>query len=397
MLTRTAIRRREKSSMDPHINLAHDLPAFQALGAKWDRMIAERFADHPFFRHFWFVNYYRVFYRDAPLTVLTGNGPKGLSGALPTVRIRRMLAGIPLRTAQLLAGDHSPQNRILVPEGHDSLLAGFLDHLLERHTDLIYLEDIPDRFPDRIWIERYCRDRRLQLELRQIRRSPYIPIQGSFEEYRKGLTKKFRELLNNRLNKINRAGGFEIITHAGAEAVAPAIASMRQIAARSWQGKEGSGLFSGERNAVFYPAFITHALTNGYGRVYILVHAGQPAAFEFHVFHERTEYCLKAEYSHDFAQVSPGAVLEIELIRRAFQTDIDTYDLMGYADPYKIRWTEYFTPYYRYFIFNRTAASRAAHLLYFRLGDRLRNVKGKNNHTPFQSPRSMTGKKPASQ
>jgi CelD/BcsL family acetyltransferase involved in cellulose biosynthesis len=350
----------EKGSMNPRINLAHDLPTFQALAPKWDRMIADQFADHPFFRHFWFVNYYRVFFHDMPLLVLTGSGPEGLDGALPAVRIRRMLAGIPLRSVQLLAGDHTPQNRILVTESHPDLLAGFLDHLLERQTDLIYFEDLPDRFPDRSWMERFCRDRHLRLEVRQIRRSPYIPIRGDFEEYRKGLTKKFRELLNNRLNKINRAGGFEIIAHAGAEAVTPAVEAMRQIAAQSWQGKEGSGMFSGEKNAAFYPEFIAHALSNGYGRVYILTLGGKPAAFEFHVFHGRTEYCLKAEYSHDFAQVSPGAVLEMELIRRAFGTDIDTYDLMGYADPYKIRWTEHFTPYYRYFIFNRTAAGRAA-------------------------------------
>lgn len=385
--------------MTSHINLVRDFPSFQALAEQWDRMIAEQFADHPFFRHFWFVNYYRVFFPDTPLMVLTGRETdNGLAGALPTVRIRRVLAGVPLRSVQLLAGDHTPQNRILVTAGHDDLLSGFLDHLLERQTDLIYFEDLPDRYPDRAWMERYCRDRRLRLEVRQVRRSPYIPIRGSFDDYRRGLTKKFRELLNNRLNKINRAGGFEITAHTGPEAVVPAVEAMRRIAARSWQGTEGSGLFSGDKNAAFYPEFIGHALSNRYGRVYILTHGGQPVAFEFHVFHERTEYCLKAEYAHDFAQVSPGAVLEMELIRRAFDidTDIDTYDLMGYADPYKIRWTEYFTPYYRYFIFNRTVAARAAHLLYFRLGDRLRKLKGKNNHTPFQSPHATTGRKSAS-
>ncbi len=370
--------------MDSRIDLVEDLSSFQALAPGWDRMVAEQFANHPFFRHFWFANYYRVYFPEIPLAVLTGYGADGLDGALAAIRVRRILAGIPLRTVQLLAGDHTPLSRILVTSDHQELLAGFMDRLLERSTDLVYLEDLPVSFPDRAWMEQFCRDCRLQLEVRQVRRSPYIPVQGSFDDYRKGLTKKFREVLNNRLNKIHRAGGFDIITYAGADSIDSALEAMHRIAAQSWQGKEGSGLFSGEKNAAFYPAFIAHALTHGYGRVYLLTLHSQPAAFEFHVFHGRTEYCLKSEYSHEFAHVSPGAVLEFELVRRAFESGIETYDLMGYADPYKVRWTEHFTPYYRYFIFNRTASAQAAHLLYFRLGDRLRALK-KMNHRPVNS------------
>jgi CelD/BcsL family acetyltransferase involved in cellulose biosynthesis len=387
----------ESGLMNLRIDLVQDLPSFQALAPEWDRMVAEQFADHPFFCHFWFANYYRVYYPQIPLLVLTGHGANGLAGALPAIQVRRTLAGIPLRAVQLLAGDHTPMNRVLVTADHQDLLAGFMNRLIERKIDLIYLEDLPELFPNRVWIDGFCRDHRLQLEVRQIRRSPYIPIEGSFEDYRKGLTKKFREVLNNRQNKIHRAGGFEITAYAGPHAVDQAVDTMRHIASHSWQGKEGSGLFSGEKNAAFYAAFIGHALTHGYGRVFVLTLDHRPAAFEFHVFHERTEYCLKAEYSQEFAKVSPGAVLELELVRRAFDSDIKTYDLMGYADPYKVRWTEHFTPYYRYFIFNRTAAAQAAHLLYFRLGDHLRAIKGKNHHPVFQSPHSNPGKISTSQ
>jgi CelD/BcsL family acetyltransferase involved in cellulose biosynthesis len=153
-----------------------------------------------------------------------------------------------------------------------------------------------------------------------------------------------------------------------------ALTDLEAIAAKSWQGREGSGLFSQPDTDRFYRDLIRHSMENGYGAVPILYFDDKPAAFEFHVMHGKTEYCLKAEYSREFDKVSPGAVLDLELVKRAFESDTEVYDLLGYADQYKLRWTKSCTRYVRYYIFNRTAAGMAAHALYFGLGDRLRRV-----------------------
>jgi len=358
------------------IEVIHDPDCFAAAEEAWNKSIVGICGQaHPFLSHFWFSAYYRAFLHDSPLFVVTARDDSGrFLGILPMAIGRRRLGGIPLKEARLIAGDHSHINGIPIPADDPGLGGTLLDRVRDEGVDLIYLEDPAEMFFDRGRWESFCRSRNLPLEIRQVRSSPYIVTTGSFDDYRRTLSKKFRELLNNRLNRINRAGGFEIRIFGNNADTDAVLSDMREISTRSWQGQEGSGLFSTPETDAFYRSLVAHAMKNGYGRVCILYFGGKPAAFEFHVLHETTEYCLKAEYSREFEQVSPGAVLDMELVKRAFESEIERYDLLGYADRYKLRWTKRTQPYYRYFIFNRTAAGMAAHALYFRLGNRLRNM-----------------------
>jgi CelD/BcsL family acetyltransferase involved in cellulose biosynthesis len=352
-----------------------DPEGFAAIESEWNGMTAGLFDGHPFFSHFWFANYYRDFFAGKPLFVITVRDEGNLVGIFPGVLGRRRLAGIPLKEVRLIAGEHSHVNRILVQPGRDDVVEMMLDRLCQEGIDLVYIEDVPEASPDGSWWREYCRSRRLPLAVRQVRTSPYIPTSGDFENYRGALSKKFREVLNNRLNRINRAGGFEIKTFDERADIDRALADLEAVSAKSWQGEEGSGLFSRPDTNRFYRDLIRHAIEKGYGSVSVLYFDGRPAAFEFHIRHGATEYCLKAEYSQEFDRVSPGAVLDLELIKRAFASETQVYDLLGYADDYKLRWTKSCTRYVRYYIFNRTAAGMAAHALYFRLGDRLRRMK----------------------
>jgi CelD/BcsL family acetyltransferase involved in cellulose biosynthesis len=295
--------------------------------------------------------------------------------ALPMILGNRRIAGIPLKEARLLAGAHSHLNRLMIPKGNVNIFRKFISRILSEGVDLIYLEDVPDDFPDRPAVTEFCRSEKLLLEVRTVRQSPYIPTGGSFEEYREKLSKKFRELLNNRLNRMNRAGGFEIKTYESSDTFDILMQEMRMIAGQSWQGENKSGMFSDRSNEQFYNNLIRDALENGYGRVFILYFDKKPSAFEFHVYSGKIEYCLKSEYSREIEKLSPGGVLDLELVKRAFASDMETYDLLGFEDPYKLRWTRCKTPYLRYFIFSRSMAARTAYVLYYRLGNRLRKSK----------------------
>lgn len=357
------------------IDVIQGLDAFLAVERGWDRMVAQRFANHPFLRHCWFVNYCRAYFPRSPLRVYVAYDGGEMVAAMPIVLGNRRMAGIPLKEARLPAGEHSHVNRLLVGPEQADVAGQFLRNLFETGVDVVYFEDLPEVFPERSWFEAFCRQGRFPLEVRGVRSSPYIPTTGSFEEYRKNLSKKFREILNNRLNRINRAGGVTIKTCTTPDRLEPVLADMQAIAARSWQGNESSGIFSGETNAVFYRELIRCSMDQGNGAVSILYIDEKPAAFEFHILFGTTEYCLKAEYSVEFEALAPGAVLDLELVKRAFASDITVYDLLGYADEYKLRWTSQLTPYWRYFVFNRSAAGLAAHALYYSVGNRLRGMK----------------------
>lgn len=361
--------------MSYNFSIIREPKQFAALEKDWDELVQNSWENHPFLRHAWFLNYYQSFYGSHPLSVLTATAESKLIAAAPMVLTHRRMGGIPLKEARLIAGDHSHVNILPVPRDREEILVSFLETILSEGADLIYLEDLKPGFPDIDWLDRFCQDRKLGLETRQVRSSLYIPTEGSFDDYRIRLSKNLRQNLNSRFNRIYRAGGYEIKTYSDGDSIELAIREAEEICQQSWQGVGGSGLFSTKANKQFYTQLIRHALEHRYGTLFVLHFEKQPAAFEFHLYHDEIEYCLKAAYAQKFEKVAPGAVLDIELVKRAFESPIKIYDLLGYDDQYKRRWTDQSVSYRRHFIFNRTAAGRAARLVYFKWGDKIRKIR----------------------
>jgi len=361
--------------MDIEIRITRGLDVFLQLADQWNGMVAEKFDDHPFFSHFWFANYYQSFFPGQSLYVLTAHNEGKMVGALPMIICRRCRAGLPLKKARLLAGEHSYVNQILVKSGDGKIVGLFFDSLLQEGVDLIYLADIPGELPAPFGIGDFCRSHRLLLERKSVKASPFIRVGGSFEEYRKSLSKNFWKQLTNRLNRINRAGGFEIRSFTRPTDYEFLLKDMQSISADSWQSQNNTGLYSTDNSSTFYRNLIQHSLENSYGEVHILYITGKPAAFEFHICHGSTEYCLKSEFAQRFARFSPGVVLDQELVKRAFSTDIEVYDLLGFESEYKARWTKEVRRQYRYYLFNRSLTALAVYIIEHRLRNRLGKFK----------------------
>ena len=356
------------------LQVIKDRDEFSSLAEEWDSFVSRAFNNNPFYLHFWFDNYLTAFYPNSqPLTVLVRDESGQLIGLAPMVSSQRKMAGLSLKEARLIAGEHSHINGLLIRKDQPFLWHRIVEAILKEGVDLIYLEDLPDEFPSQRFIEDYCTRKKMFLECHSLRQSPYIPSTGTFEDYRKtALSKKFRELLNNRRNRLKKHGEYRIESITGIVDFDKTIEAMRKISVKSWQHENGTGLFTTPECEQFYTDLMRHALDNQYGQVHILYIESDPAAYEFHIIHQTTEYCLKVEYDQNYSKLSPGGVLDLELVMRAFESDIETYDLLGDASDYKLRWTKDTVPYYRYFAFGRTAAARLASMANYKIGNVLR-------------------------
>ena len=171
-----------------------------------------------------------------------------------------------------------------------------------------------------------------------------------------------------------------IKTYSRSDELTDILHDISTISNTSWQGRQESGLFSNASNALFYRNLISHSLEQGYGKVYVLYYANSPAAYEYHIVHRNIEYCLKAEYAQQYCDVSPGAVLEIELVKQAFASGIEIYDLLGSADSYKLRWTHNLRSYSSYYVFTHSLLAHCAHLFRFRARRTLKKIKRRGSN-----------------
>lgn len=357
------------------VKIARDFESFLDMREPWDRMVNCDFHAHPFLKHFWFVNYYRAYFNKLPILVFAAYENDRMIGALPMILVRKRMAGIPLRQARFIAGAHSYIKRLLIPPDKPNVLALFLEALMKEDIDLVYFESDTEFFSPASSLEDFCLHNKFNYEIWSGMSSPFITVSGSFPDFQKTLSRNLRGSINNRMNRVSRAGGYEVKAYDQPDQFDDVVRAIEEISRNSWQGQQGSGLFSNENNSSYYRNLILHSLEHGYGKAFILYLDNKPAAYEYHISHGHTEYCLKAEFSQQYNSLSPGAVLELELIKQAFASEVEIYDLLGSADAYKLKWTHNLKPYSGYYIFNRSFSAFFAHLLRFSLRKMLKRVK----------------------
>jgi CelD/BcsL family acetyltransferase involved in cellulose biosynthesis len=106
---------------------------------------------------------------------------------------------------------------------------------------------------------------------------------------------------------------------------------------RSWKGKKRAGISTG-RMRDFYRLMIDRlhrrdALRIGFARL-----DDEDIAYCFGGLFEKTYRGLQMSYDDDYSDLSPGNILQIEMIQNLIDEGIETYD-MGQAMEYKSRWT----------------------------------------------------------
>jgi CelD/BcsL family acetyltransferase involved in cellulose biosynthesis len=67
---------------------------------------------------------------------------------------------------------------------------------------------------------------------------------------------------------------------------------------------------------------------------------GRMVAFNLSLETADAHYLLKLGHDVELASASPGTLLTAAMIERAFSLGMKSYEFLGDADPYKLRWTQ---------------------------------------------------------
>lgn len=166
--------------------------------------------------------------------------------------------------------------------------------------------------------------------------SPYIPLEGSYEVYLKGLSSNFRhsyvsswkllrEELSARVEVLTRPEdmprGFELLT---------ALNAMR------WEGREPSTL-SSVKMREFLEAAVTKASPKGQVSFHVLMTGETPISVILGFrFRRRYLYYLSG-FDPEFRKYGPGRTLIMKIIEGAFTEGLTEVDLLRGGEDYKYR------------------------------------------------------------
>lgn len=320
------------------------------LREEWDEL-ADRTDAPPFLRAGWIEPWHRAF----------GHGELTLLG----VRRDGRLAGVlPLQAQRgALASPTDWQTPMFGPVVEDEAAASELAHALlrraRRRADLWFLS------ADSPGLEQCASaagEAGFASIVRTIARAPYVPVEGAFDGYMGGLDRKFRKEIGRLWRRLEERGDARVAYEDGSERLDDLLAEGFRLEGSGWKERAGTAIVSDPTVERFYRDVARWAAERGWLRLAFLRLDGRALAFDMCLEHGGRFYVLKGGFDVEERRHGPGTLLTHNGIERAFDRGLDSYELLGQADDYKLSWTSLTRERVRFQAFPRSAAGVAEHL-----------------------------------
>lgn len=167
--------------------------------------------------------------------------------------------------------------------------------------------------------------------------APYVSIEGSWEDYWQSRSVRTRKAHRNVINKLEKTGTIEVKHWTQPQQVTQVLQVMTHLEARSWKQSEGRTLVNDNRLRDFFNHFTPLAAARGWLSCYALFLDGQALAVEYQLTQGERVWGLRGDYDEAHAALSPGAYLNLELIKRLFEAGYRHYDMGPGLSDYKLR------------------------------------------------------------
>jgi CelD/BcsL family acetyltransferase involved in cellulose biosynthesis len=314
------------------------LRQFDALGPAWQTVGQAAGQDSAFLSHDWFACCWRTAGPDRRREVWVLEDAAGPVAFLPLTRVRTRAWGLPVRLLSFLESPDTPFVDIPMAREPAEVVPAFLRALSQAGGwDVLALRKLPLKSATLQALRTELPDGFLSQEGGH-EASPCIEISGTWEDYLRQRSPRFRKTCRNIENRLEKSGTVSVEEHCEVDPDGPTFAEVMDVSLQSWKGPRGLAMVNMPGASRFFREFTRRASANGWLRLWVLRVNGRALATEYQVTSNGTLYALRADFDAKAEAVSPGAALNLRIIRSLFERqDVHQYNMGPGANPYKVR------------------------------------------------------------
>ncbi len=345
-------------------------PAFEALRAEWDALAASGPADSPFVLHGWIAAWLDAFAPGAAPLVLVARAPTGEPlGMAPFLEARSL--GRVLLVAP--ANDHSCRFEWVLGPDPGSAVAALWGHLRDRvRWDALVLRDVPRHGPTSTLLEPLARaDRHLTGRWASIS-SPRVRLGGTPAEER--TSARFRANLRRRARRLEEMGAVALRRAGAPGEVEAALADFLALEAAGWKGEGGTAIALDPALVRFYGRIARDAAARGALAIRALTLDDRPVAVHLGLVHRGVYHLPKTAYDERLGSVSPGQLLQREVLAECEARGLSGFDFLGPDMPWKRDWEPEHAPHDWLYVYRPSLVGRLMHTLKHRLRPAVKGV-----------------------
>jgi CelD/BcsL family acetyltransferase involved in cellulose biosynthesis len=306
--------------------------------------------------------------------------------AAPLVLVARDRAGEPVGIAPFLeerrggvahllapANDHSARFEWVLGPDAAGAAGALWAHLRDRvRWDVLLLRDVPRDGPTSTLVEALARADRHPTGRWESQRSPRVALGGAPVEERAG--GKFRANLRRRARRLQELGAVALRRVDGGPDVNAAVDEFLALEAAGWKGQQGTAIALDPALVGFYRRIARDAAARGTLALRALTLDGRAVAFHFGLVQGGVYYLPKTAYDETLGSVSPGQLLQREVLAECEARGLSGFDFLGPDMEWKREWDPSHAPHDWLYVYRPSLAGRAMHTLKHRVRPAVKEV-----------------------
>jgi CelD/BcsL family acetyltransferase involved in cellulose biosynthesis len=378
-----------------HVRIIRNSKGLLELKDKWDRFLNSSGQNMPFYSWAWYSAWWKHFGENNDLFLLVAEESDGcLQGIAPLYRKRTRIRGLPVRELRFLDNSIGPRNAILLQKGPTGIqaLKEIVECINEHRVewDLITLSNIEAESNFLTELVKYLHSAGFRFLQEPARQSPYIALEGSFEDYwTNNFNSKFRNNILRKLRVQNNHGHCQVVSYTEPSDMERALRLTFEISSKSWKGRIGADMGGSAERKAFYRE-VTHALAEqSQVRIWISIINDSPIALSYQLISEHAVHQLVGDFDDSYRSLAPGNILLYHIIQQTYGERIRNYDFCGNAYEYEKPWAKGVKRHIHFQIFNANYYSSLIYTCKTRILPLLRCIT-----TAFSTSANKIDKKP---
>jgi CelD/BcsL family acetyltransferase involved in cellulose biosynthesis len=312
-----------------------------ALASIWDTLLLAT-PDHTVFQSYAYQRlWWSHFGRDSELFIVLIVQNGAVSGIAP-LRIEKVNYGRRCRQLCFIGTRWEVDRPALLIPASDMTLVQVLVTFLARRTarwDICDFHEQTTGSPLLRYLEDAFRSEGFLVSLARDSDCPYLPLQGTWQQFLAGKSQRLRKNLKASDRKLRQLGDWQYRTYDTAPEVLEQLEVYRTIEARSWKNDAGIGVSRSDEYFAFYRELAEIFAHHRAFVVRMTTVDGRALAGTFGLVFDGVYYSLQIAHDREADRCSPGTHLEALEIQECFDLGYREYEFLGGFLNNKSRWT----------------------------------------------------------
>lgn len=360
------------------IEVVTDYNSFLSLESLWDDLLSKSSSDMICLTHDWFKCWWHTLgkeYEDNQnLFVLLIKDKGEYIGIIPLKTSRVKYRGFKIKKIGFIESEISPHLDFILTSKREESIREVINFLKgQKLWDILVLRKFEEDSENYRLLKKILEEENTTIGIKPGLPDPIIQIDGDWDNFFSGRSVKFRKSLRNKINKAEKFGQLKVEKISEVDNIRKSLPLIFDISKRSWKSKIGQALPDNKMDIDFYTDLTDKLGKKGWINIWLLKNEDKPIAFEYHMKHNGIVYPIRADFDEAYRQLSPGSILEYNIIKSLFEDrEVKEYDSCGNDYKYLQNWTDILKNHVNIHIFSPKTYSQFLYFFEYKIVSYLR-------------------------